>query len=182
MTKATTVPLPSPPAPEGVPADAVLTGPSIPAIDRIKLFSSEQWEEFVLEWVDSPRGQYASVDRCGGAGDLGRDIVTTVKDGKGGWHNYQCKHYKESLKPSDIWIELGKLAFYSKRGDYTCPLRYYFIAPQGAGTKLTNLLKKPDELPAGLIANWKGRGSQKDAGTASSAGSTSCRRSSRRWV
>lgn len=154
MTRATTVPLPSPPAPAGVPADVVLAGPPIPAIDRIKLFSDKQWEDFVLEWADSLRDEYDRVDRCGGAGDMGRDVVATVKDGNGAWDNYQCKHYKDSLKPTDIWIELGKLAYYSRRGDYTYPRRYFFIAPQGAGTKLSNLLKKPEELRAGLIANW----------------------------
>ncbi len=149
------VPLPSPPAPQaGVSADVVLAGQPIPAIDRIKLFSDKQWEDFVLEWADSLRDQYGRVERCGGAGDMGRDVIATVKDGNGAWDNYQCKHYKESIKPTDVWIELGKLAFYTKRGDYTYPRRYYFIAPQGAGTKLSNLLKKPEDLRAGLIVNW----------------------------
>jgi hypothetical protein len=62
MIKPTTVPLPLPPAPLGVPADAVLAGPPIPAIDRIKLFNDKQWEEFVLEWADSLRDQYNRVD------------------------------------------------------------------------------------------------------------------------
>ena len=149
------VPLPSPSAPTPVSSDVVVAGPPIPAIDRIRLFSDKQWEDFVLEWADSLRDQYARVERCGGAGDMGRDVIATVKDGNGAWDNYQCKHYKESLKPTDVWIELGKLAFYSKRGDYTYPRRYYFIAPQGAGTKLSNLLKKPEDLRAGLIANWE---------------------------
>lgn len=154
MIKPTTVPLPLPPAPLGVPADAVLAGPPIPAIDRIKLFNDKQWEEFVLEWADSLRDQYNRVDRCGSAGDMGRDVIAVVKNANGEWDNYQCKHYKESLKPTDIWIELGKLVYYSRRGDYTYPRRYFFIAPQGAGTKLSNLLKKSEELRAGLIANW----------------------------
>ena len=154
MTEATSAPLPTPPAPTGVPADIVLAGPPIPAIDRIKLFSDTQWEDFVLEWADSLRDRYARVDRCGSAGDMGRDVIATVKDASGVWDNYQCKHYKDSLKPTDIWIELGKLAYYTRRGDYTYPRRYFFIAPQGAGTKLSNLLKKPEELRAGLITNW----------------------------
>ncbi len=49
---AKTVPLPSPLSPAGVPADALLSGPPIPAIDRIKLFSATQWEDFLLEWAD----------------------------------------------------------------------------------------------------------------------------------
>ncbi len=149
------LPLPRPPAPVAcIAADTVLVGQPIPAIDRIKLFSDQQWEEFVLEWADSLRSQYVRVERCGGAGDMGRDIIATVRNGNGAWDNYQCKHYKNSLTPGNIWVELGKLAFYTKRGDYTYPRRYYFIAPQGAGTKLSNLFKKPNELHAGLIANW----------------------------
>lgn len=155
MSNAATMPLPSPLAPQaGVSADVVQAGQPIPAIDRIKLFGDKQWEDFVLEWADSLREQYERVERCGGAGDMGRDVIATVKDGNGAWDNYQCKHYKDSLKPTDVWIELGKLAFYTKRGDYTYPRRYYFIAPHGAGTKLSNLLKKPENLRAGLIANW----------------------------
>jgi hypothetical protein len=151
----TTVPIPSPPDPKvSVSADVVLAGQLIPAIDRIKLFNASEWECFVLEWVDSLRDEYELVERCGGAGDMGRDVIATLKDGTGSWDNYQCKHYRESLKPGDIWIELGKLMYYTLRCDYTYPRRYYFIAPQGAGTKLSNLLKKPEDLRAGLLANW----------------------------
>jgi hypothetical protein len=152
MPQAKTVPIPSPIAPSPSSAN-VLSGQLIPAIDRIKLFGDRQWEEFILEWVDSLRDQYLRVDRCGGAGDMGRDIVGTV-DANGVWDNYQCKHYKDPLTPADIWVELGKLAYYSQRGDFSYPRQYFFIAPQGAGTKLSNLLKKPDQLRAGLIANW----------------------------
>ena len=156
VIKPTTMPVPPPPEPQsGVSSDIVLAGGPIPAIDRIKLFSADQWEEFVLEWADSLRDEYGLVERCGGAGDMGRDIIATIKDGNGAWDNYQCKHYDDSLKPSDIWIELGKLAYYTKRGDYTYPRRYCFIAPKGSGTKLSNLLKKPEELRAGLLANWE---------------------------
>ncbi|MET0403627.1 MAG: ABC-three component system protein, partial [Cystobacter sp.] len=147
--------LPSPPGPPpGLAADIVMSGQPIPAIDRIKLFSNEQWETFVLEWADSLRDEYERVERCGGAGDMGRDVIATIKNGSGSWDNYQCKHYKESLKPTDVWVELGKLVYYTKRGDYTYPRRYYFVAPQGSGTKLSNLLKKPNDLRAGLLANW----------------------------
>ncbi len=110
MTKATTVPLPGAPASASVPADFVATGQLIPEIDRIKILSDLQWEEFVLEWADSLREQYGRVDRCGGAGDMGRDIVAICKDGGGTWDNYQCKHYKDPLTPTDIWIELGPFA------------------------------------------------------------------------
>ncbi len=149
------VPIPQPPAPSpGLTGDVVASGLPVHPEDRVKLFSADQWEQFVHEWVDSLRGEYDLVERCGCAGDMGRDVIATIKDGNGAWDNYQCKHYKESLKPSDIWIELGKLAYYTLKGEYTYPSRYYFIAPQGAGTKLSNLLKKPEDLRAGLFTNW----------------------------
>ncbi len=149
------IPIPQPPSPPpGLAADVVASGQPVHPLDRIKLFSDSQWELFVLEWVDSLRAEYDLVERCGGAGDMGRDVIAYVKSGNGAWDNYQCKHYKESLTPSDVWIELGKLAYHTLRGDYTYPRRYYFIAPQGAGNKLSNLLKRPDQLRAGLLQNW----------------------------
>jgi hypothetical protein len=149
------VPIPQPPVPSpGLAADVVASGPSVHPEDRIKLFSDTQWELFIQEWVDSLRDEYDLVERCGGAGDMGRDVIATVKGGNGVWDNYQCKHYGNSLKPSDIWVELGKLAYYTKRGDYGCPRRYYFIAPKGVGTKLSNLLRKPKELKSELLKQW----------------------------
>ncbi len=85
---------------------------------------------------------------------MGRDVIATLKGGTGAWDNYQCMHYKDPLMPTDVWIELAKLAFYTKRGDYKYPRRYHFIAPQGAGIKLSNLLRDPDALRGGLITNW----------------------------
>jgi hypothetical protein len=125
----------------------------VPPVDRVGLFSPDEWECFIQEWVDSLRDQYELVERCGGTGDMGRDIVATVKGG-GSWDNYQCKHYKSSLAPSDIWLELGKLAYYTLKNEYSYPRFFYFVAPKGVGTKLSNLLKKPKSLKDGLIANW----------------------------
>jgi hypothetical protein len=154
-TSLTVVPLPAPPEPLSTPADFVLTGLPIPPIDRIKIFNDTQWEEFVLEWADSLRDQYARVDRCGGTGDMGRDVIASTGDYGTPWDNYQCKHYKDRLTPSDIWVELGKLVFHTRRGDFTYPRRYSFVAPQGPGTTLSNLLKKPPALRDGLLENWE---------------------------
>ena len=85
---------------------------------------------------------------------MGRDIIGVCKNDPNLWDNYQCKHYKNALKPTDIWIELGKLVYYTYRKEYTYPRKYYFVAPQGAGTTLSNLLKKPIELKQELIKNW----------------------------
>lgn len=108
--KLTTAPLPTPkPPPGGVSAAAVVGGQPIPPIERIKLFSADQWEEFIAEWVDSLRDSYSSVEKCGGVGDMGRDIVAVSVDDHEIWDNYQCKHYAGPLQPSQVWIEFGKL-------------------------------------------------------------------------
>jgi hypothetical protein len=149
------VPIPQPTAPPpGLAADVVATGLPVPPADRVRLFSHDQWERFVQEWVDSLREEYELVERCGGAGDMGRDVLATVKDGKGAWDNYQCKHYQKALAPGDVWIELGKLAYYTLRKAYSYPRSYFFVAPQGVGPTLSNLLKKPQALRDGLLANW----------------------------
>jgi hypothetical protein len=135
-------------------AGTVASGLLLPPIERIKIFSPVQWEEFILEWVHSLRSEYALVERCGGAGDMGRDIIAFSGGSDGAWDNYQAKHYAHALRPSDIWTELGKLVFYTRRGEYTYPRRYHFVAPQGAGTKLSNLLRKPEKLRQQLLEQW----------------------------
>jgi hypothetical protein len=80
--------------------DVVVSGPPVHPEDRIKLFSDQQWELFIQEWVDSLRAEYDLIQRCGDAGAMGRDVIATVKGGHGAWGNYQCKHYCDSLKPS----------------------------------------------------------------------------------
>jgi len=152
--KQSTIPLPAPATHTIVSADYVATGLPIPAIERIKLFSNVQWEEFILEWADSLRQVYHLVERCGGAGDMGRDVVATCKDDHNQWDNYQCKHYGHPLFSSDIWVEIGKLIYHTRQKNYTYPRKYYFVAPQGAGTTLSKLLKKPDQLRNDLKANW----------------------------
>lgn len=155
-TKVKTVPLPPPKAPSGgVPAAFAISGPPIPPIERIKLYSAETWEEFITEWVESLRDAYRTVERCGGAGDMGRDIVAVSAEDRDLWDNYQCKHYAKPLKPSEVWVEFGKLAYYTKSGAYSYPRRYFFVAPQGCGTTLSNLLKKPEELRSELFGNWE---------------------------
>ena len=147
--------LPSPPEPCTPSADTVASGPLVPAMDRMKLFSANDWEAFVLEWADSLKSKYQLVERCGGAGDMGRDVIATIsKDNPNIWDNFQCKHYDHPLMPGDIWLELGKAVYYSHQGEFTFPRKYRFVAPQGAGTTLIKLFKKPHDLKARLIKEW----------------------------
>ncbi|HEY3875873.1 MAG TPA: hypothetical protein VGM92_10375, partial [Candidatus Kapabacteria bacterium] len=136
-------------------ADVIAAGLPIPPIDRIKLFSPTQWEDFVLEWTDSQRSEYSTVEKCAGAGDKGRDIIGIISGNDSTWDNFQCKHYDHRLAPTDVWLELAKLVYYTFHGDYSYPRRYYFAAPQGVGTTLSNLLRKPALLKSELIQNWE---------------------------
>ena len=154
MSKVSTVPILSPSKVVNISATSIDTGLPIPPIERIKLFSHDQWEEFLLEWVDSLREKYSVVERCGSAGDMGRDVIAIDKEDTALWDNYQCKHYDNPLTPSKVWIEFGKLIYYTFKGEYTYPRKYYFVAPQGVGTKLSNLLRKPDILRSELLKNW----------------------------
>lgn len=137
----------------------VRSGPSIAPIARLKLFSATEWEEFVSEWASTLN--YHLVERIGGAGDKGCDVIATVDPSpESEWDNYQCKHYDHPLAPSDIWIEIAKLCYFTFKAEYDLPRRYYFVGPRGVGTKLSRLLKRPDQLKRGLLENWDAKCSQ----------------------
>lgn len=128
------------------------TGKHISPAQRLRIMNADEWEEFIEEWTDSLKKEYFKVERLGGAGDKGRDIVAQLENAEI-WDNYQCKHYGHSLRPSDIWTEIGKLVYYTSIGDFNCPRKYFFIAPLGVGTSLSDLLKNPRKLVQGLREN-----------------------------
>lgn len=124
----------------------------------IQSYDDKNWEHFITEWSEGFNPPYQQVVLLGGAGDKGRDIVAYIgepSDPASPWDSYQCKHYENPLTPTDIYVELAKLCFYTHRGDYSIPRRYRFVSPRGVGTKLHDLLKKPDNLRAELLANWE---------------------------
>ena len=151
-----TVPMPAPAEPAPASASTVQFGVPVPPIERIRLFSPEQWEDFVYEWADSLLTQYSNVELCGGAGDMGRDVIAFHKDVPDLWDNYQCKHYRNPLTPTNVWIEFGKLVYYTKKGEYSWPSSYFFVAPRGVGTTLSKLLNEPEKLRSELKAKWGG--------------------------
>lgn len=117
--------------------------------------SSLQWEEFILEWASSLSQNYPRVERHGGPGDQGRDIVAFLDAANNDpWDNYQCKHYDHPLSPGDVWTELGKYCYYSFTGEYTTARRYVFVAPRGISNITSRMLRDSTKLKAGLIANW----------------------------
>lgn len=134
----------------------VHSGIPVPKAIRVKNFSPYEWEDFIEEWATSLKSSYVKVRRFGGAGDCGVDIAgfCTDKGFEDMWDNYQCKRYAHPLRPSDIWVELGKIIYYSHIKEYVPPRKHYFVASLGIGTTLEKLLNKPTELCKKLKENW----------------------------
>jgi len=147
-----------PPGPTAVVTAAqVAHGSLIPPQQQLLIYSPDQWEGFVQEWLHyCLKNAYKQVQRFSGAGDMGIDVVGFVdaKRLEGVWDNYQCKHYDHALTPGDVWPEFGKVIWYSFKQHYVPPHRYYFVAPRGAGTSLSKLLANGTKLREELIANW----------------------------
>lgn len=150
----------------GVPATAaapvtaaqVAHGPTIPPQQLILLYSPAQWEEFIQEWAHyALQSKYKQVQRFGGAGDKGLDIVgfADVQKLQGVWDTYQCKRFVDhAVYPTDAWPEIGKILWYSFKGDYQPPQKYYFVAPHGVGTTLLGYLANPARLKSELLKVW----------------------------
>ena len=47
---------------------------------RILLYSAEEWEAFILEWVHCQKTRYAKVVRMSGAMDMGIDVAGFIDD------------------------------------------------------------------------------------------------------
>ena len=140
-------------------AQQVSHGAYVSPIDRLKLFSADDWEIFTEEWLDlKTNNTYIKIEQLAGAGDMGRDVVAYITDPKDNpsyeWDCYQCKHYDHALRPSDIWVEFGKIIYYTYKSEYPIPKKYYFVAPQGIGTSLNKLLQNTSKLKDKLKENW----------------------------
>lgn len=144
------------PAASSATSSHIQTGVPIPKAIRVQMFSPDEWEEFIEEWMTSLNGSYTKVRRLGGSGDLGVDIAgfRTNKGFKGAWDNYQCKRYNHPARPSDVWVEIGKIVYYSFMEEYAIPQVHYFVCSQGIGTKLEKLLNKTDYLKTKAKENW----------------------------
>lgn len=136
----------------------VQLGIPVPKAIRVKNFSPDEWEDFIEEWAANLEDSYVKVRRFGGSGDYGIDVAgfCTDKGFEDAWDNYQCKRYAHPLRPGNIWVELGKIIYYSHVGKYTPPRKHYFVASLGVGTALEKLLNKPTELREKFKENWDG--------------------------
>lgn len=122
----------------------------------IQTYNDDEWEQFALEWATAFDPPYVHLDRVGGAGDKGRDIVayTGQPSTPCDLDVYQCKHFDHPIQPNEIWRELGKLCLFTHRGSYRMPRRYRIIAPHGVGGSLADLLTQPEQLRDGLVREW----------------------------
>ncbi|WP_280457721.1 ABC-three component system protein [Nocardia carnea] len=136
-----------------MPAPTTLAGAYVPPKQRIYFYSSDVWEEFILEWVtglkkDDNGNAYVQIKQLGGSGDAGIDVAAfkSAKHLEGPWDCFQGKHYVSALVFSDASKEILKVLRHVGAGDYVLPDRYLFIAPQGAATSLNRLLSTPSKL------------------------------------
>ncbi|MEJ0092212.1 MAG: ABC-three component system protein [Methylocella sp.] len=138
-------------------AEHVQSGLPLPKSVRVRTFSPAEWEVFIEEWATSLGSAYVKVRRFSGPGDLGVDIAgfADKKGFHGVWDNYQCKHYGHPLRPSDVWVELGKVIYYSHKGEYVPPRSYFFVCAQGIGTTLEKLLSHATKLKEAARENWE---------------------------
>jgi ABC-3C protein len=150
-------PLPPPISAGRLTNQQILLGQRRDPSELIKLYSQDDWEMFIREWVESLRRRYREVRRASGSGDKGRDIIGYVGEvnASGPWDNFQCKHYDHPLQPADLWKELAKLCYYTFTKKYSVPRAYYFVAPQGVGPEVLRLLERPEDIRAGLISRWE---------------------------
>lgn len=133
----------------------ILHGTPIDPLQKLSIVSADEFEDIVLEWIHGYlTGHYVKIRRCGGAGDKGRDVIADVDPDNSIWDNYQCKHYDDPLMPTQFYIELGKLCYYTFLSDFSVPRKYYIVAKLGVGTSLGDMINNPEELRAKLVANW----------------------------
>ena len=132
-------------------------GPAIPPAARVLLMDDRAFEALVRAWMASLANRYKGVERFGGPGDMGRDVIGWDTGDKclGPWDNIQCKHLARVLGPADLWPEIGKIFWHADRGDYVLPRYMKFLCSKGIGTGAKHLLTNPEQLRQGLVAHWK---------------------------
>lgn len=122
----------------------------------ILALQDDQLEAFVRDWVNNKKRDYVAVTNFGGGGDLGRDVVGFLDSNKheGAWHNYQCKQYNKSLSIDKVLVEIGKILYYSFKGNFTVPEKFIIVAPKGVSRSVEDLVFKPSEFKDFFIKEW----------------------------
>ena len=147
-------PITTPSAGKTLSADKILYGIPISPINRVRVMSDKEYEDFIGEWLwGCVMDNYIQIFHLGGAGDLGRDFAAHVTDNGEVWDNYQCKHYKKPLSPSAIIKEVAKLVFHCFKGRYPWPRKYYFVSPEISSSSY-DLLKDTKKIKNRLLSDW----------------------------
>ena len=135
-------------------AQDITSGEPVPPLQRLKIIDADRWEDITLELVYYWKTQYPKVVRCGGGGDMGRDVIAYSDQDSIKWENFQCKHYKDKLNVAQAILEIGKLLYYSHKGKFSIPQKYCFVTPQGVSTDLLNHLMDSEKLKSALFSRW----------------------------
>ena len=131
----------------------IIFGTITPPSEKLSSMSDKEFERIVEEWAHGYlKEKYIDVRKIGGAGDKGRDVICYYKNGD--IDIYQCKHYHSSIKPSNFWVEFGKLCYYTLKNEYKIPITYYVVANAGIGKSFNDLLEDTSKINDGLIKNW----------------------------
>ncbi|MGQ0837937.1 ABC-three component system protein [Actinokineospora sp.] len=143
------IPLPADSAPS-----VALDGPPVPPVGRIRLYSPDEWEEFIREWATAVEEDYVQIKLLGGAGDRGTDIVGFKSDRQfeGPWDCFQAKHYERPLSFSVAAAEMLKVFVSVIEGAYSLPDTYQFLAPKGLSTRFNMLISNPTTLRESFLA------------------------------
>ncbi|WP_253858104.1 ABC-three component system protein [Prauserella alba] len=112
------------------------------------MYTPDEWEDFIREWVTALKESYVQIKRLGGAGDKGADIAAfkTDRQFEGAWDCFQAKHYSEPLGFAAAASEILKVFVSVLEGAYTLPDSYQFLAPRGLSTQFNMLVSKPTAL------------------------------------
>lgn len=101
---------------------------SLDPIKILQIYSEDDYELIIEEWQRDYLGEkYVRVERLGGQGDKGRDVI--CQDVEGNSYIYQCKHYNKKLGKNEILLEIGKCCYYCFKKEYGIPKKYSFVSP-----------------------------------------------------
>lgn len=152
----TTENIPEPSQQGGVSSGKVVHGKLIPPQQQILLFSADEWEAFIEEWVHYQRTRYKLVTRLSGPADMGIDVAGFTDDQgfQGVWDNHQCKHYGNAIAPNTAIPEIGKCIWHASEGRFSPPRKYFFMAPKDCGMGLKKLLLNSEDLKDKVLEKW----------------------------
>lgn len=150
-------PLPSPKGVNRLSNTEILTGNVVPPLERLSIVDEDTYEDMILEWLTSYGDKYEKLMSFGGSGDKGIDVIAYTNYTKREFEFYQCKHYKSPLTPSDVYLEFGKLIYYTFSNEYKCPEKYFFVAPHGIGAKLQGIIDDSLLLKQNLLKEWNSK-------------------------